>query len=280
MNTVTATANRLQSTIDDAFERRSEFSPTKAPDEVRKAVAEVLAGLDAGRLRVAEKRGGEWVTHQWIKKAVLLSFRLRDNEIMQGGFTHFFDKVDSKFARYSQADFAAGGYRVVPPAVARHGAFIARNVVLMPSYVNIGAYVDEGTMVDTWATVGSCAQIGKNVHLSGGVGIGGVLEPVQANPTIIEDHCFIGARSEIVEGVIVGEGSVVSMGVYLGQSTKIYDRATGQVSYGRIPPGSVVVSGSLPGPDGRYSLYCAVIIKQVDAKTRAKTGINELLRGD
>jgi 2,3,4,5-tetrahydropyridine-2-carboxylate N-succinyltransferase len=211
---------------------------------------------------------------------VLLSFRLRDNEIMQGGYTHYFDKVDSKFARYSQEDFAAGGYRVVPPATARHGAFIAKNVILMPSFVNIGAYVDEGTMVDTWATVGSCAQIGKNVHLSGGVGIGGVLEPLQANPTIIEDNCFIGARSEVVEGVIVGEGSVVSMGVYIGQSTKIYNRATGEVSYGRIPPGSVVVSGNLPGGDGRYSLYCAVIIKQVDAKTRAKTGINELLRGD
>jgi len=221
------------------------------------------------------------VTHQWIKKAVLLSFRLRDNEVMDGGgATRYFDKVESKFSRFSQADFQAGGYRVVPPAAARHGAFIAKNVVLMPSYVNVGAYVDEGTMVDTWATVGSCAQIGKNVHLSGGVGIGGVLEPIQANPTIIEDNCFIGARSEIVEGVIVGEGSVVSMGVYIGQSTKIYNRMTGEVTYGRIPPGSVVVSGNLPGQDGRYSLYCAVIIKQVDAKTRAKTGINELLRGD
>jgi 2,3,4,5-tetrahydropyridine-2-carboxylate N-succinyltransferase len=239
-----------------------------------------MAELDAGRLRVAEKRGAEWITHQWVKKAVLLSFRLRDNEVMEGGHTHFYDKVDSKFARFTQADFAAGGYRVVPPAAARHGAFIAKNVVLMPSYVNVGAYVDEGTMVDTWATVGSCAQIGKNVHLSGGVGIGGVLEPLQANPTIIEDNCFIGARSEIVEGVIVGEGSVVSMGVYIGQSTKIYNRNTGEVSYGKIPPGSVVVSGNLPGGDGRYSLYCAVIIKQVDAKTRAKTGINELLRGD
>ena len=270
----------LQPLIDDAWERRTSITPSGAPADVKEAVTKVLAALDAGRLRVAEKQNGEWITHQWIKKAVLLSFRLRDNEIMQGGYTHYFDKVESKFARFSQADFAAGGYRVVPPAAARHGAFVAKNVVLMPSYVNVGAYVDEGTMVDTWATVGSCAQIGKNVHLSGGVGIGGVLEPIQANPTIIEDNCFIGARSEIVEGVVVGEGSVISMGVYIGQSTKIYNRATGEVSYGKIPQGSVVVSGNLPGADGRYSLYCAVIIKQVDAKTRAKTGINELLRGD
>ena len=272
--------NDLQQTIDAAFERRGELTAASAPPETRDAVAEVLARLDSGRLRVAEKSGADWSVNQWVKKAVLLSFRLRDNEIMQGGFTHYFDKVDSKFARFSHEDFAAGGYRVVPPATVRHGAFVARNVVLMPSYVNVGAYVDEGTMVDTWATVGSCAQIGKNVHLSGGVGIGGVLEPLQANPTIIEDNCFIGARSEIVEGVVVGEGSVVSMGVYIGQSTKIYNRMTGEVSYGRIPPGSVVVSGGLPGGDGRYSLYCAVIIKQVDAKTRSKTGINELLRGD
>jgi len=277
MNDMTAP---LQPAIDAAFERRSELSAGNAPAEVKDAVAKVLAELDAGRLRVAEKKDGEWITHQWLKKAVLLSFRLRDNEIMQGGYTHYFDKVDSKFARYSQEDFAAGGYRVVPPAAVRHGAHIARNVVLMPSYVNVGAFVDEGTMVDTWATVGSCAQIGRNVHLSGGVGIGGVLEPLQANPTIIEDNCFIGARSEIVEGVVVGEGSVISMGVYIGQSTKIYDRAKDTVSYGKIPPGSVVVSGNLPGGDGRYSLYCAVIIKQVDARTRAKTGINELLRGD
>jgi 2,3,4,5-tetrahydropyridine-2-carboxylate N-succinyltransferase len=256
------------------------MSPASAAPAVKDAVEQVIAALDAGQVRVAEKQAGEWITHQWVKKAVLLSFRLHDNEVLQGGHTHYFDKVESKFARYTQADFAAGGYRVVPPAMARRGAFIAKNVVMMPSYVNIGAYVDEGTMVDTWATVGSCAQIGKNVHLSGGVGIGGVLEPLQANPTIIEDNCFIGARSEVVEGVIVGEGSVVSMGVYIGQSTKIYNRATGEVSYGRIPPGSVVVSGNLPGGDGRYSLYCAVIIKQVDAKTRAKTGINELLRGD
>jgi len=277
MNDMTAP---LQPAIDAAFERRSELSAGNAPAEVKDAVAKALAELDAGRLRVAEKKDGEWITHQWLKKAVLLSFRLRDNEIMQGGYTHYFDKVDSKFARYSQEDFAAGGYRVVPPAAVRHGAHIARNVVLMPSYVNVGAFVDEGTMVDTWATVGSCAQIGRNVHLSGGVGIGGVLEPLQANPTIIEDNCFIGARSEIVEGVVVGEGSVISMGVYIGQSTKIYDRAKDTVSYGKIPPGSVVVSGNLPGGDGRYSLYCAVIIKQVDARTRAKTGINELLRGD
>jgi 2,3,4,5-tetrahydropyridine-2,6-dicarboxylate N-succinyltransferase len=272
--------NSLQKTIEDAFEKRAEITPASASAEVKEAVAKVLAEIDAGRLRVAEKKGGEWITHQWLKKAVLLSFRLRDNVIMQGGYTHYFDKVDSKFANHSHDDFVAGGYRVVPPAAARHGAFIAKNVVLMPSFVNIGAYVDEGTMVDTWVTVGSCAQIGKNVHLSGGVGIGGVLEPLQANPTIVEDNCFIGARSEVVEGVIVGEGSVLAMGVYISQSTKIYNRATGEISYGKIPPGSVVVSGNLPGVDGRYSLYCAVIIKQVDAKTRAKTGINELLRGD
>jgi 2,3,4,5-tetrahydropyridine-2,6-dicarboxylate N-succinyltransferase len=270
----------LQAVIDGAFEERAKYSPTNAPAEVKRAVSDTLDRLDRGEIRVAENRGGEWLTHQWIKKAVLLSFRLRDNDIMQGGYTHYFDKVDSKFADFGAPDFQKGGYRVVPPAVARRGAFIAKNVVLMPSYVNIGAYVDEGTMVDTWATVGSCAQIGKNVHLSGGVGIGGVLEPVQANPTIIEDDCFIGARSEIVEGVIVGAGSVISMGVYIGQSTKIYNRATGQVLYGKIPPGSVVVSGNLPSSDGKYSLYCAVIVKQVDAKTRAKTSINELLRGE
>ena len=270
----------LQQTIDAAWERRTEFSPTSAPANVKDAVAETLNNLDSGSIRVAEKINGEWVTHQWIKKAVLLSFRLKDNDIMDGGNTKYFDKVDSKFANYTAQDFQKGGYRVVPPAIARKGSFIAKNAVLMPSYVNIGAYVDEGTMVDTWATVGSCAQIGKNVHLSGGVGIGGVLEPVQANPTIIEDNCFIGARSEVVEGVIVGEGSVISMGVYLGQSTKIYNRESGEVSYGKIPPGSVVVSGNLPSSDGKYSLYCAVIVKQVDAKTRAKTSINELLRGD
>ena len=271
---------KLQATIEDAFEKRASINASTASADVKAAVAETLAGLDNGTLRVAEKKNGDWVTHQWLKKAALLSFRMRDNEIMKGGSTQYYDKVESKFARLSQADFEAGGYRVVPPAAARYGAFVAKNVVLMPSFVNVGAYVDEGTMVDTWATVGSCAQIGKNVHLSGGVGIGGVLEPLQANPTIIEDNCFIGARSEVVEGVIVGEGSVLGMGVYIGQSTKIFNRATGEVSYGRIPPGSVVVSGGLPSPDGRYSLYCAVIVKQVDAKTRAKTGINELLRGD
>ncbi|MDE2422802.1 MAG: 2,3,4,5-tetrahydropyridine-2,6-dicarboxylate N-succinyltransferase [Betaproteobacteria bacterium] len=270
----------LQQLIEEAFEKRAEFSPNNAPAELKQAIEEVLHSLDNGTLRVAEKINQEWVTHQWIKKAVLLSFRLRDNTLTEGAFTRYWDKVDSKFSTYQAQDFEKGGFRVVPPASARRGSFIAKNVVLMPSYVNIGAYVDEGTMVDTWATVGSCAQIGKNVHLSGGVGIGGVLEPVQANPTIIEDNCFIGARSEVVEGVIVGEGSVISMGVYIGQSTKIYDRETNTVSYGKIPPGSVVVSGNLPSQDGKYSLYCAVIVKKVDAKTRAKTSINELLRGD
>jgi 2,3,4,5-tetrahydropyridine-2-carboxylate N-succinyltransferase len=270
----------IRTIIEDAFERRAEISTANAGDEIRAAVAEVLSGLDAGRLRVAEKRDGAWKTQQWIKKAVLLSFRLKDNELMEDGYTHYFDKVNLKFSRFTPDDFVRGGYRVVPPATVRYGAFIARNVVLMPSYVNIGAYVDEGTMVDTWATVGSCAQIGKNVHLSGGVGIGGVLEPVQANPTIIEDDCFIGARSEIVEGVIVGAGSVISMGVYLGASTRIYNRGSGEITYAAIPPGSVVVSGNLPSADGKYSLYCAVIVKRVDAKTRAKTSINELLRGE
>ena len=271
----------LEQQIDAAWEQRTEFSPKTAPAEVREAVAQVLSQLDAGTLRVAEKKDGQWHVNQWVKKAVLLSFRLEDNAVMPaGGFTQFYDKVPSKFANYTEADFAAGGFRVVPPAVARRGSFIGKNVVLMPSYVNIGAYVDEGTMVDTWATVGSCAQIGKNVHLSGGVGIGGVLEPMQANPTIIGDNCFIGARSEIVEGVIVEDNCVISMGVYIGQSTKIYDRATGEVSYGRVPEGSVVVSGSLPSADGTYSLYCAVIVKKVDAQTRSKTSINELLRGE
>ena len=271
----------LEQLIDAAWEQRTEFSPKTAPAEVRDAVAQVLSQLDAGTLRVAEKKDGQWHVNQWVKKAVLLSFRLEDNAVMPaGGYTQFYDKVPSKFANYSEADFAAGGFRVVPPAVARRGSFIGKNVVLMPSYVNIGAYVDEGTMVDTWATVGSCAQIGKNVHLSGGVGIGGVLEPMQANPTIIGDNCFIGARSEVVEGVIVEDNCVISMGVYIGQSTKIYDRATGEISYGRIPEGSVVVSGSLPSADGTYSLYCAVIVKKVDAQTRSKTSINELLRGE
>ena len=270
----------LQTLIEQAFENRASFSPSNAPDSVRQAVADVLDGLDTGSLRVAEKRDGSWQVNQWIKKAVLISFRLQDNSCISAGtgFPQFFDKVPTKFAHFSEADFVKGGYRVVPPAVARKGAFIGKNVVLMPSYVNIGAYVDEGTMVDTWATVGSCAQIGKNVHLSGWVGIGGVLEPVQAGPVIIEDNCFIGARSEIVEGVVVEENAVISMGVYIGQSTKIYDRETGEIHYGRVPAGSVVVPGNLPSPDGKYSLYCAVIIKKVDAKTRSKTGINELLR--
>jgi 2,3,4,5-tetrahydropyridine-2-carboxylate N-succinyltransferase len=272
----------LQATIDSGWETRGSLTPASAPGPLREAVNRVLGDLDAGRLRVAEKRDGQWVTHQWIKKAVLLSFRLADNVGMgpppERAPFRFYDKVPTKFARYDDAAFAASGVRVVPPAVARHGAFVAKNVVLMPSYVNIGAYVDEGTMVDTWATVGSCAQIGKNVHLSGGVGIGGVLEPVQANPTIIEDNCFIGARSEVVEGVIVEENSVLGMGVFIGQSTKIYDRATGSVSYGRVPAGSVVVAGSLPSAEGNCHLYCAVIVKQVDARTRAKTSINDLLR--
>jgi 2,3,4,5-tetrahydropyridine-2-carboxylate N-succinyltransferase len=260
-----------KTTIEEAWEERANLKPSKA---LRAAVDEAIAGLDSGQLRVAEKAGGQWVTHQWLKKAVLLSFRLQDNRVME---KRYYDKVPSKFDSF---DFEHGGFRVVPPAAARRGAYIAKNVVLMPSFVNIGAYVDEGTMVDTWATVGSCAQIGKNVHLSGGVGIGGVLEPLQANPVIIEDNCFIGARSEVVEGVIVEENSVLSMGVYLGQSTKILDRATGEILYGRVPAGSVVVSGNLPSNDGKYSLYCAVIVKKVDAKTRAKTSLNELLRGD
>src|SRR6476620_4773476 len=274
----------LQQAIDGAWEARSTLTAATAPAAIRDAVAHVIGELDGGRLRVAEKRDGALITHQWIKKAVLLSFRLADNAAIgiagpQAPF-RFYDKVPTKFASFDAAAFAGAGVRVVPPAVARRGAFIARDVVLMPSYVNIGAYVGEGTMVDTWATVGSCAQIGRNVHLSGGVGIGGVLEPLQANPTIIEDNCFIGARSEVVEGVIVEENAVLGMGVFIGQSTKIYDRATGEVSYGRVPAGSVVVSGSLPSDDGKHSLYCAVIVKRVDATTRAKTGINELLRGD
>jgi len=270
----------IRETIESAWENRASLSPTLADAKVREAVDAALARLDRGELRVAEKIDGQWQTHQWLKKAVLLSFRLQDNQVMAGASTQYYDKVPTKFGGYTAADFAAGGFRVVPPAVARRGAYVAKNVVLMPSYVNIGAYVDEGTMVDTWATVGSCAQIGKNVHLSGGVGIGGVLEPLQANPTIIEDNCFIGARSEVVEGVIVEENSVVSMGVFIGASTRIYDRASGEILYGRVPAGSVVVPGTLPSADGKYALYCAVIVKRVDAKTRAKTGINELLRGD
>jgi len=271
---------KAQHVIDQAWDNRASLTPSSTPRGLREAIEFALAGLDDGTLRVAEKRGSEWTTHQWLKKAVLLSFRLEDNRLIAGASTNYYDKVAGKFAGYDSADFARGGFRVVPPAMVRRGAFLAKNVVLMPSYVNVGAYVDEGTMVDTWATVGSCAQIGKNVHLSGGVGIGGVLEPVQANPVIIEDNCFIGARSEVVEGVIVEENSVISMGVFLGQSTKIFDRASGQVHYGRVPAGSVVVAGTLPSGDRSCALYCAVIVKRVDARTRAKTSLNELLRGD
>ncbi len=271
----------LAATIDEAFERRAELSAKSAPAAVRHAVEESIELLDSGKARVAGKKDGKWVVNEWLKKAVLLYFRTHDNEVMDAGYTSFFDKVPLKYgARNADELLTGGGARVVPPAVARRGSYIAPNTVLMPSYVNIGAYVDSGTMVDTWATVGSCAQIGKNVHLSGGVGIGGVLEPLQAAPTIIEDNCFIGARSEIVEGVIVEEGSVISMGVFIGQSTRIYDRATGLILHGRVPAGSVVVSGSLPSTDGKYSLYCAVIVKRVDAQTRAKTSINELLRAE
>ncbi len=273
--------SQLQAIIEDAFERRADINPANATSEVKDAVFGVLADLDAGKLRVASRIGDtqDWETHQWLKKAVLLSFRLEDNKLLDDGVTKYFDKVPPKFADYTEEDFKTGGFRVVPNAIVRRGSFIGKNAVLMPSYVNIGAYVGEGTMVDTWATVGSCAQIGKNVHLSGGVGIGGVLEPVQAGPTIIGDNCFIGARSEVVEGVIVEDNCVISMGVYIGQSTKIYDRETGSVTYGRVPSGSVVVSGNLPSKDGSYSLYCAVIVKKVDAKTLGKVGINELLRG-
>ena len=270
---------QLQSILDAAWDDRANISAKSAHKEVSDAVEHVLAQLDAGQLRVATRDAvGQWTTHQWIKKAVLLSFRLKDNEIMKAGDLGFYDKVPTKFAGLDEAAMKATGVRVVPPAVARRGSFVGKGVILMPSYVNIGAYVDEGTMVDTWATVGSCAQIGKNVHLSGGVGIGGVLEPMQAGPTIIEDNCFIGARSEVVEGVIVEENSVISMGVYLGQSTPIYDRATDTVTYGRIPSGSVVISGSLPKNEGKYSLYAAIIVKRVDAQTRAKTSLNDLLR--
>ena len=273
--------SNIQSIIEDAFESRASINPKSVSNEVKEAINETIIGLNNGSLRVASREGStqNWQTHQWLKKAVLLSFRIKDNSIMEGNYTKYFDKVESKFAHFEEKDFAEGGYRVVPNAMVRKGSFIGKNAVLMPSYVNIGAYVDEGTMVDTWATVGSCAQIGKNVHLSGGVGIGGVLEPIQAGPTIIGDNCFIGARSEVVEGVVVEDNAVISMGVYIGQSTKIFDRETGEVTYGRIPEGSVVVSGNLPSKDGAYSLYCAVIVKKVDAKTRSKVGINELLRG-
>ena len=268
----------LRQRIEAAFEARAEISPSTVDASVRADVERVIGMLDKGEARVAEKIDGQWHVHQWLKKAVLLSFRIFDNGVIDGGETKYFDKVPMKFADYDEARFKAEAIRVVPPATVRKGSFIGKNTVLMPSYVNLGAYVDEGTMVDTWATVGSCAQIGKNVHLSGGVGIGGVLEPLQAGPTIIEDNCFIGARSEVVEGVIVEEGSVISMGVYLGQSTRIYDRETGEIHYGRVPAGSVVVSGTLPSKCGTYNLYAAIIVKKVDAKTRGKVGINELLR--
>jgi 2,3,4,5-tetrahydropyridine-2-carboxylate N-succinyltransferase len=270
---------QLQTILDNAWDNRANFSVGNAPKEVTDAVEHVIHSLNNGDLRVATRESvGQWTTHQWIKKAVLLSFRLRDNAVMKAGDLAFFDKVQTKFSHMDEAGMRSTGVRIVPPAVARRGSFLGKGVILMPSFVNIGAYVDEGTMVDTWAAVGSCAQIGKNVHLSGGVGIGGVLEPMQANPTIIEDNCFIGARSEVVEGVIVEENSVISMGVYLGQSTPIYDRATGDVSYGRIPAGSVVISGNLPKEGGKYSLYAAIIVKRVDAQTRAKTSLNDLLR--
>ena len=268
----------LKGIIEEAFERRADITPRSVDTQTKDAVQSAIEMLDKGEARVAEKKDGDWVVNEWLKKAVLLSFRIEDNHVMQGGFTQFYDKVEPKYTDYNSREFRESGVRVVPPATVRKGSYIASGTVLMPSYVNIGAYVDSGTMVDTWATVGSCAQIGKNVHLSGGVGIGGVLEPLQAAPTIIEDNCFIGARSEIVEGVIVEEGSVISMGVYIGQSTKIFNRTTGEVTYGRVPAGSVVVSGNLPSKDGTYSLYCAVIVKQVDEKTRGKVGINELLR--
>ncbi len=270
---------QLQQIIDAAWDNRASLSVASAPKEIQDAVEHVISELNKGRLRVATRESvGQWTVHQWIKKAVLLSFRLKDNVIMKAGDLGFFDKVQTKFSHLSEEEMKATGVRVVPPAVARRGSYIAKGAILMPSYVNIGAYVDEGTMVDTWATVGSCAQIGKNVHLSGGVGIGGVLEPIQAGPTIIEDNCFIGARSEVVEGVVIEENSVISMGVYIGQSTPIYDREADTVTFGRIPAGSVVVSGNLPKPGGKYSTYCAVIMKRVDAQTRAKTSLNDLLR--
>jgi len=270
---------QLQHIIDQAWENRSQLNLSNAGSEITQAVDHVIEELNTGKLRVSTRHSvGKWETHQWIKKAVLLSFKFSDNVPMHAGDLGFYDKVPTKYAASSEQEMRDGGVRVVPPAVARRGSFIAKGAILMPSYVNIGAYVDEGTMIDTWATVGSCAQVGKNVHISGGVGLGGVLEPLQANPTIIEDNCFIGARSEIVEGVIVEENSVISMGVYIGQSTKIYDRATGEIIYGRVPSGSVVVSGNLPSESGKYSLYCAVIVKRVDAQTRAKTSLNDLLR--
>ena len=271
-------SEKLKAIIEASFHDRENLSPTRTPDELKHAIQTVMDLLDNGKARIAEKINGQWHVHEWLKKAVLLYFRTHENEVIPGGYTQYFDKIPLKYQQHTQDEFITGGVRIVPSAIVRKGAFIASGTILMPSYVNIGAYIDTGTMIDTWATVGSCAQIGKNVHISGGTGIGGVLEPLQANPTIIEDNCFIGARSEIVEGVIVEEGAVISMGVYIGQSTRIYHRETGKITYGRIPAGSVVVSGNLPSSDGKYSLYCAVIVKQVDAKTRAKVGINELLR--
>ena len=271
--------NHLQSVIENAWDSKDEWDMRSATAETRDAVEHTIQLLDDGGVRVAEKdENGTWVTQEWLKKGVLLYFKLHDNQVINGGGTNYYDKVPQKFANWGEDMFRKGGMRVVPPASVRKGAYIAPKTVLMPSYVNIGAYVDEGTMVDTWATVGSCAQIGKNVHLSGGVGIGGVLEPLQATPTIIEDNCFIGARSEVVEGCIIREGSVLSMGVYIGKSTRIYDRETGEVFYGEVPPYSVVVSGSMPGKSGGPNLYCAVIVKKVDEQTRSKTGITELLR--
>lgn len=269
---------KLQTLIEAAFADRAQLSPQNAPADIKNAVSEVVDLLDTGKARIAEKGDNGWQVNDWLKKAVLLYFRLHDNEIMKGGHPQYFDKVPLKFQEHTKEEFVSSGVRVVPPAIARKGAYIAPNTILMPSYVNIGAYIDSGTMIDTWATVGSCAQIGKNVHISGGAGIGGVLEPLQASPTIIEDNCFIGARSEIVEGVIIEEGAVISMGVFIGQSTRIYHRETGEIFYGRVPAGSVVVPGNLPSADGKYSLYCAVIVKEVDAKTRGKVSLNELLR--
>jgi 2,3,4,5-tetrahydropyridine-2-carboxylate N-succinyltransferase len=274
----TLSLKTVQSTIERAYEERTSITPSKVDEQVRSAILQVLSDLDTGRLRVAEKIRGKWTVHEWLKKAVLLSFRIEENTVMESGFTRYWDKVPTKFAQFDADQFKQSGARIVPPAAVRRGCYIAPDVVVMPSFVNIGAYVGSGTMIDTWATVGSCAQVGKNVHLSGGVGLGGVLEPLQASPTIIEDNCFIGARSEVVEGVIVEEGCVLSMGVFIGQSTKILNRATGEILYGRVPAGSVVVPGSLPAKDGSHSLYCAVIVKQVDEKTRGKVGINELLR--
>jgi 2,3,4,5-tetrahydropyridine-2-carboxylate N-succinyltransferase len=270
----------LQQRLESAFEQRAQLNPGNVDPATREAIETAIGLLDRGELRIAEKQAGGWVVNEWLKKAVLLYFRTHENEVFEAGYTRFFDKVPLKYTAMASAELAAGGVRIVPSAIVRRGAYIAPGAILMPSYVNIGAYVGAGTMVDTWATVGSCAQIGRNVHLSGGVGIGGVLEPLQASPTIIEDNCFIGARSEVVEGVVVGEGSVISMGVFLGQSTRIYDRTTGHITQGRIPPGSVVVAGNLPAKDGSHSLYCAVIVKHVDEQTRAKTSINELLRAD